>query len=94
MIHSKIRNKKTEFILKIELIEDFESISIVKKMDELVAQRNARVSEAINAVKQSLSVTRKLLQVIPNDLPIGAPLNDQTLNTLRARMRAFEFDFI
>jgi hypothetical protein len=63
-------------------------------MDELVAQRNARVSKAINAVKQSLWVTRQLLQVIPNDLPIDAPLNDQTLNTLRARMRAFEFDFI
>ncbi len=94
MIHSKIRNKKTEFILKIEFIDDFESISIVKKMDELVAQRNARVSKAINAVKQSLWVTRQLLQVIPNDLPIDAPLNDQTLNTLRARMRAFEFDFI
>jgi predicted component of type VI protein secretion system len=86
--------QKTQFILKVEFIEDFESVSIVSKVDILVAERNALVSEAINNVKQSLSVTRQLLQLVPDDQPIDAPFNDQTFETLRARMRAIESDFL
>lgn len=88
------KEQKTQFILKVEFIEDFESVSIVEKMDVLVAQRDHRVSDAINALKQSLSVTQQLLQSVPNDLSIDAPLNDQTFETLRARMRAIESDFL
>lgn len=88
------KEQKTQFILKVEFIEDFESVSIVEKIDVLVAQRDDRVSDAINALKQSLSVTQQLLQSVPNDLSIDAPLNDQTFETLRARMRAIESDFL
>jgi hypothetical protein len=88
------KKQKTQFILKVEFIEDFESVSIVEKIDVLVAQRDDRVSDAINALKQSLSVTQQLLQSVPNDLSIDAPLNDQTFETLRARMRAIESDFL